>query len=425
MRQRAVAAAASAALVAGVAGCSGSTPGMTDKNVIVAAVQPETGADAPGWSEVAVGAAAYFKYVNARGGINGRTITYQVTDSASDPAKAASQWQHLADDDKVFAVLGPTGVAQATVPKPVTDAGLPVLFPPGCPCWAGTDGVVGFAPSWTVEGKVLGSYVAQHDKGKKVGYFTEAGPFGAAGVAGLDQEIPRGDVVARVTYDPTQPDVSHQVQQLKAAGADVIVSFARPAFTALLRLSLVADNYTPALVVSSTGSDPATEATILDGLGQKAGSTVNGLGLVQNLVTDTFLPPPTDTSNSWVKLFQEVHDQYIPQLPFDGNILEGMAMAYTFADALQLAGSDPSRGDVLDALGSAGITSPSLVPLGYADSIHVGATGAQIAIIRGTGLQLVGKPVTTDTGSGPVRPFSGKTQEPPLHGLPPSPTEQH
>ena len=320
--RRAAAAASAGALALGVlAACSG-TPGLSDQAVVVATIAPETGADAPGWSEVAVGAAAYFKFLNAHGGVNGRTITYRVTDSTSDPAKTAALWKQLADDNDVYAVLAPPGVDPAeALPADVVDSDIPVVGAPGCPCWSDADDVVGFAPDWRTEGRVLGAYIAAHDKGAKVGYFLEQGAYGEAGAAGLDEELPSSSVVARTTYDPTNTDVRAQIAKLQQAGADVVVAFARPAFSALLRLGFVASDYSPTLVVSNAGGDPATQVTILNGLGKQAQTQVNGLQLVQGMVTDTFVPPPTDLKSSWSKLFQQVHDAYIPQLPFDEHVM--------------------------------------------------------------------------------------------------------
>ena len=41
-----------------------------------------------------------------------------------------------------------------------------------------------------------------------------------------------------------------------------------------------------------------------------------------------YLPIPTDASNSWIKLFQKINEQYNNNAPFDGNILYGMAVGY-------------------------------------------------------------------------------------------------
>ena len=97
------------------------------------------------------------------------------------------------------------------------------------------------------EGKILGSYIKSHFKGKKIGYFYQDDEFGQDGVKGLDDEIPKSQVVSRQSYNPTVTNVAPQVTALKAAGAQVVVSFSVPAFTALLKLGMLKLNFNPQL----------------------------------------------------------------------------------------------------------------------------------------------------------------------------------
>src|SRR5262249_3063816 len=91
--------AASAALALAVAGCGSSSgggtgsgggnkasaPGVTATTVTIGSHQPLTGPAAPGYSEIAPAAKAYFDYVNANGGINGRKIVYKYLDDGYNP----------------------------------------------------------------------------------------------------------------------------------------------------------------------------------------------------------------------------------------------------------------------------------------------------------------------------------------------------
>ncbi len=90
----------------------------------------------------------------------------------------------------------------------------------------------GWQTDYVREGKILGQYVAQHFKGKKVGYFYQNDEFGQDGVKGLDYEIPASMVVSKQSYVPTNVNIAPAVAALHAAGAQVIVAFTIPAFTA-------------------------------------------------------------------------------------------------------------------------------------------------------------------------------------------------
>ena len=75
----------------------------------------------------------------------------------------------------------------------------------------------------------------QHFAGKKVGFFYQNDEFGQDGVKGLLDELPASMVVSKQTYDPTNTNIGPAVAALRASGAQLVVSFSIPAFTALLR----------------------------------------------------------------------------------------------------------------------------------------------------------------------------------------------
>src|SRR5579863_8644188 len=57
-----------------------STPGVTSNSITIGATVPLTGPAAPGYSEIAPAMNAVFAAVNAKGGVDGRKITYDYLD---------------------------------------------------------------------------------------------------------------------------------------------------------------------------------------------------------------------------------------------------------------------------------------------------------------------------------------------------------
>ena len=207
----------------------------------------------------------------------------------------------------------------------------------------------GWQPDYTVEGKILGQWIAQKYKGKKVAYFLQNDDFGSDGAKGLDKYVPKEQVVTRQTYEPGNTDIGPQMAKIKASGAEVVAMFTIPAYTALVELAGLKLDYHPQLVVSNVGSDPTTLKGLLKAFSKgKAPSA-----LIDGIQTDAYLPPSGETSNDWIALFTKIHGQYIPKLPFDGNVEYGMGLAYTFVEALQRAGRQPHapehRGDDREA----------------------------------------------------------------------------
>ena len=251
------------------AALTASAPGITATTITIGSHQPLTGPAAPGYSEIAPASAAYFAYVNANGGVNGRKIDYKYLDDAYNPTQTASVVRQLVLQDNVYAIFSGLGTPTHLAVESFLNAQkIPDVFvSSGCDCWnqpTADPETFGWQLDYIREGKILGQYVAKHFAGKKIGYFYQDDEFGQDGVKGLDMEIPKSMVVSRQTYVPTNVNIGPAVAALHASGAQVIVSFSIPAFTALLKLNGLKLGYSPTLVVSSVGSDPNTLSGLLE-----------------------------------------------------------------------------------------------------------------------------------------------------------------
>jgi ABC-type branched-subunit amino acid transport system substrate-binding protein len=430
------AAVATLAMVAAACGSSGgsnssssaltaSAPGVTKSEIVIGSHQPLTGVAAPGYSEIAPASNAYFQYVNAHGGVYGRKIVYKYLDDGYDPAKTVSVVRQLVLQDNVYAIFDGLGTpTHLAVVKFLNSEKVPDVFvASGCECWNSPSTepeTFGWQLDYVREGKILGQYIKQHFAGKKIGYFYQDDEFGMDGVKGLDDEIPSSQVVSKQSYDPTNINIGPQVAALKAAGAQVVVSFSVPAFTALLRLNSLKLSFAPQLVVSNVGSDPITLAGLLQAFAKQGGATVNGNQLTQGIITDSYLPSLGQTSNSWVAMFKRIHDTYDPKAPFDGNVAYGEAVAYAFVQAMFKAGRNPTRADLVSAIQGGLTQGPVLAPYTYGPSDHAGMTGAFVGEIENGVIVQQGSVMVTNTAaSGPITAYTGTEQSAPASGLPP------
>jgi ABC-type branched-subunit amino acid transport system substrate-binding protein len=401
-----------------------SAPGITATTITIGSHQPLTGPAAPGYSEIAPASAAYFAYVNAHGGVDGRKIVYKYLDDAYNPTETATVVRQLVLQDNVYAIFDGLGTPTHLAVESFLNAQkIPDVFvASGCDCWnqpATAPETFGWQLDYIREGKILGQYVAKHFAGKKIGYFYQDDEFGMDGVKGLDYEIPHSMVVARQTYVPTNVNIGPAVAALRASGAQVIVSFSIPAFTALLKLNSLKLGYNPTLVVSNVGADPITLSGLMEAFAKQGGATVNGNQLTSGIITDGYLPTLGATSNSWITLFKKVHDQYDAKAPFDGNVLYGEAVAYTFVQAMMAAGRNPTRADLVSAINAGLSQGPAVAPYAFSSTDHAGVTGAYIGVINNGVLTQEGSVLTTDTSSsGAVTTYSGSEQQAPSSGVP-------
>jgi len=401
-----------------------SAPGITATQILIGSHQPLTGPAAPGYSEIAPAANAYFQYVNAHGGIYGRKIKYTYLDDGYDPSKTVSDVHQLILQDSVYAIFNglgtPTHLAAVSF---INSSKVPDVFvASGCDCWNDPSkypNTFGWQLDYIREGKILGAYIKKHFAGKKIGYFYQNYEFGQDGVKGLDYEIPSSQVVSRQTYVPTNVNVGPAVAALKASGAQVVVSFAIPAFNALFKLTSLKLGFSPTLVASNVGTDPLTLGGLLEAYAKQAGATVSGNALTQGIITDYYLPAVGNTGNSWIALFKKVHDTYDPKAPFDGNVLYGEAVAYAFVQAMMKAGKNPTRAALVSAINAGLPQGPAVAPYAYSATNHDGVTGGYIGMIKNGALVQQGPVYVTDaTPTGAVTAYTGSEQAAPASGMP-------
>ncbi len=402
MRRTALTAGTVVAITILIAACgssgssSGGTTGVTATSITFGAHEPLTGPAAPGYGEIAPASAAFFKYVNAHGGVFGRKLNFIYKDDAYNPTNTVSVVHQLVLQNKVFGIFEGLGTPTHTkVVSYLNTSKVPDLFvASGCPCWdqgASQPYTFGWQPNYTIEGKLLGKYIKEHFAGQKVAVLYQDDDFGLGGLAGIQAELPGSSIVSKEAYQSGTTTLAPQITAIKASGAKVLVDFTVPIYTAIGQLTAFKLGYKPQLVISNVGIDPTTVGALLKSISKGAAS---GTGLIEGAITDGYLPSSTDTSNPWIQLFKKIHDQYDAAAPFDGNVEYGMANAYTLVQALKAAGKNLTRQGLVNAIEADGAKwgGPGLVPFRYSKTDHGGYGGAEIGQLKGGKITLDRQP---------------------------------
>src|ERR1039458_10791234 len=125
------------AVIAGCGSSSSSVPGVSATSITFGSHQPLTGPAAPGYSEIAPASQAFFDYLNAQGGINGRKINLIYKNDEYNPAKTVTVVHELVLQNKVFGIFEGLGTPTHTkVVGFLNSSKVPDLFvASGCPCW--------------------------------------------------------------------------------------------------------------------------------------------------------------------------------------------------------------------------------------------------------------------------------------------------
>ena len=191
----------------------------------IGAVVGKTGPD--DFSASALAAQAYFKCVNANGGIHGRPIDYTIVDDQWNPEVAAQVATKLVKDRKVVAMVGNSSFVECGVNgKMYGQEDLMVIAGVGVPreCFFAKNYVpVNAGPR--VSATVVGMHMAQAYRARKMACIIpnipSLGNWACDGLKNWGEA--NGVAVEVITIDPGSPDATSTVLQAAAAKPDAIV----------------------------------------------------------------------------------------------------------------------------------------------------------------------------------------------------------
>jgi branched-chain amino acid transport system substrate-binding protein len=355
-----VAALAVVATAAAVASTSAGTPGVTAKTITIGGTFPLTG-PAQLYSVIPHAENAYFQYVNAHGGVNGRKIVFKYYDDQYNPAMTVPLTKKLVEQDHVFADYGSLGTAPTLATRDyLNKAGVPqVLVATGDSYWGAQykkyPWTIGFQPDYPGESRVYGKFIATKVPQAKIGVLMQDDAYGENYYAGLVQGLgaAKDKIVDVEKYDATQTDVTQQVVKLKAAGANVFALFALPTQTITALVVATKIGWHPVTFINNVSSSP-----LFMGLAQQSGANVQN-DITASYVYDVWNNPNTATS----KLYKSIIAKYDPGAnALDANVLYGVASAWTMVQALKSAGTTPTRAGLMTALTHMNQVNPFLYP---------------------------------------------------------------
>ncbi len=391
-----------------------SAPGVTENTVTIGSHQPLTGPASAGYSEISPATKAYFDYVNENGGVNGRTIEYEVRDDAYNPATTQQVVRELVLQDEVFAILNGLGTpTHSGVLDFLKSNRVPDLFvASGSRSWNQPDQypmTFGFNPDYTVEAKVLANHIQQEFGDSTVCFFGQDDDFGEDSLAGLEQILGADGVAESQTYVVTNQNVAPQMNRLKSAGCEVVMLATVPGFTSLAIGTAARIGFQPQWVVSNVGGDYATLSAQLG----------DAAPLLEGMISINYMPSHFDKSDPWTALFMDINKEYNSGAGYNGNTTYGMLVGYMFVQALQRAGENPTRESIVEGIEEGDFTGPGVVPVRYSADDHSGYSGGRLNVVKGGTQEYFGPAyVTTDAEDVPVEETDFERPEPPENGIP-------
>ncbi|MDR7023172.1 ABC transporter substrate-binding protein [Pseudomonas peli] len=317
---------------------SAAEPGLSTDEVRIGMVNAQSGPAAALGLGMLNGAQAYFKRINAEGGVHGRRITLLSRDDGYEPSQTAAHTRSLLKTQQVFALLGYVGTptSRAAVPLALR-AQVPYLFP-----FTGAEflrtparpGVFNIRASYIEETEHLVERMTQDLKLSKIAILMQDDSFGESVKGGLNGALVKRDLTihAQARIQRNSLDVTAAIKALQRTQPEAVffVGTYRQLAASIKQAKALGFN-TRFISVSFIGTE---------GFIREIGRDGDGVYISQ------VVPSPDDRSLALVRAYQAD----MQPSDFDHASLEGYIGAAVFTQALRKAGTEPTRETFLDAL---------------------------------------------------------------------------
>jgi len=234
-------------------------PGANDSEIKIGNIMPYSG-PLSAYSSIAKAEAAYFNKVNAEGGVNGRTINFISVDDGYSPPKTVEQARKLVESDEVLFIFQSLGTPTSlSIEKYLNDRKVPQLFvasgatrfgdPKSFP-WT-----MGWNPTYQTEGRIFAHFLIQNYPNAKIGVLYQNDDSGKDYLKGFKDGLNgRGQIVAEVPYEVSEPTVDSQIVTIKNHGADALFIEAAPKFAAQAIRRVAELNWKPVEMLASVSN---------------------------------------------------------------------------------------------------------------------------------------------------------------------------
>jgi branched-chain amino acid transport system substrate-binding protein len=167
--------------------------------------------------------------INAKGGINGTKIELVIKDSGGSPEKAISFAKQLIEEEKVFAILGPSTSGETMAIKNIAEEGKTILI--SC---AAAEVIVNPVAKYVFKTPQMDKHavikIFQQMKKmgiSKIGVLSSNTGFGKAGKEQIEKLAPESGITIVISevYDKAATDLTAEVTKLKAANVQALVNW--------------------------------------------------------------------------------------------------------------------------------------------------------------------------------------------------------
>ncbi len=321
-------------------------PGASDKEIKLGQTMPYSG-PASAYGTIGKAHQAYFKMLNDAGGINGRQIKLISLDDGYSPPKTVEQVRKLVEQEEVLAMFQTLGTPSNTaIHKYMNAKKVPHLFlATGATKWSDPKNfpwTLGFNLSYQAEGQIYARYLLKNKPNAKIGILFQNDDFGKDVLKGVEDGLGAAGaklVVAKVSYEVTDPTVDSQILTLQASGADTFINITTPKFGAQAVRKAWDSGWKPLHIINNVS---ASVGSVL---------TPAGLDKSVGLLTLQYYKDPNDPQwkddPNMLEWRAFMGRYYRDGDPKDASNLYAYLTAQTMVHVLKACGNDLTRENVM------------------------------------------------------------------------------
>jgi ABC-type branched-subunit amino acid transport system substrate-binding protein len=321
-------------------------PGASDTEIKIGNIMPYSG-PASAYGTIGKAEAGYFKKINDEGGINGRKINFVSVDDGYSPPKAVEMARRLVEQDQVLLVFQSLGTpSNSAIHKYMNAKKVPQLFvATGASKWNDAKNfpwTMGWQPNYQTEAAIYAKHILQTKPDAKIAVLYQNDDYGKDLLKGFEDEL--GDkakkmIVAKVSYETSDPTVDSQIVQLQGSGANVFLNVTTPKFAAMAIRKAYDIGWKPVHYVNNVGAS--------------IGAVLVPAGLEKSigLISTAYLKDPLDSAwkdDKGMKDWYAFMAKYYPDGDLkDGGNVFGYAAAQTLVQVLKQCGDNLTRENVM------------------------------------------------------------------------------
>jgi branched-chain amino acid transport system substrate-binding protein len=337
-----------------------SSPGITSKEIKLGGSYPFSG-PASAYKTISDGAKAQFDFVNDKGGVDGRKIKFVTLDDAYEPPRAVQNARRLIEQEKVFALFNTLGTPNnLAIWDYVNQQKVPQVFvATGASNWGADVNkhpyTIGWQPDYVTEAQTYADYLKKEKPNAKVAALYQNDGFGKDLLGGFEKAIAGSGikVVAKESYEVTDPTIASQIRKLAGSGADTFLNITTPKFSAQAIVAVAKSDWKPLHILNNVG---ASKTLVL---------TPAGLDNAKGIVSTAYFKDPDApqwADDAAMKEYKSALKKYAPKAnPDDPFNVYGWAAGQTMVEALK--GMDkPTRESLMDSVRSLDVKPPILLP---------------------------------------------------------------